>query len=301
MNSVCWRVSQIARVSTALLALPALAAATTPPMPVPVLYRIAGVSTDQFESHPAFDPLTGDLYFVRSSTSFKGWKILRRRCMTDSSVPAEPFASVRVGVEADPFFTADGKRLYFISSRPDPPAKTGDDLDIWYAERRGGNWGAPVRLPAPVNSPSEEWFPRIARDGTLIFGSGRPGGFGETDIYAARLVRGRWQVRNLGGTVNTSGHEYEFEPSRDGRFAILMSGGLLYRVDREGRGWGGRRPLLPGAEGFYVGPLLSPSGRTLLFAHHASDPTLSGELFRLDLAGQREAWPPVCSKRRGLR
>jgi hypothetical protein len=286
------------RPAASLLAALALAAAA--PSPASVHHQIGGVSTDQFESHPAFDPRTGDLYFVRSSPRFQGWKILRRRCLMPGGNPVEPFQFAGPGVEADPYFTPDGRRLYFISSRPDPPAKTGDDLDIWVAQRsRGGAWSAPVRLPAPVNSPAQEWFPRVGRDGTLTFGSGRPGGFGETDIYAAQLVRGRWQVRNLGGAISTGDDDYEFEPSRDGRFAILMSGGSLYRIDRKGRGWGERRPLLPGAEGFHVGPLLSPSGRTLLFAHGA--PGLSGELFRLDLAGGREAWPPVCPERLNLR
>ncbi len=32
----------------------------------------AGISSPQFESHPAFDPLTGDLYFVRSAPDFTG-------------------------------------------------------------------------------------------------------------------------------------------------------------------------------------------------------------------------------------
>jgi hypothetical protein len=278
-----------------------LGLALAAPPPPPVHYVVGAVSTGQFESHPAFDPRTGDFYFVRSSPGFQGWKILRRRCFRSDAPRTEPFPFAGPGVEADPFFTPDGKRLYFISSRPDPPAKTGKDLDIWYVERsRDGAWGAPVRLPEPVNSSAQEWFPRLARDGTLTFGSGRPGGFGKTDIYSARLVHGRWDVRNLGGAVSTPDDDYEFEPSRDGRFAILMSGGSLYRIERRGRSWGERRPLLPAAQGFHVGPLLSPSGRTLLFAHD-DEADGSGELYRLDLSGRREAWPLACPQPRNLR
>ena len=40
----------------------------------------AGVSSPKFESHPAFDPWTGDLYFVRSKPDFTGWRILTSRC-----------------------------------------------------------------------------------------------------------------------------------------------------------------------------------------------------------------------------
>lgn len=266
----------------------------------PVHQPIEGVSSDQFESHPAFDPANGDLYFVRSTPQFSGWKILRRPCTPNGWGPAEPFRFGSEGVEADPFFTRDGRRLYFISSRADPPAKTSEDLDIWYVERRaGGDWGDPVRLPEPVNSAAEEWFPRIGPAGALYFGSGRPGGFGATDIYVARHDGDKWKVGNMGGEVSTAADDYEFEPSSDGRVAILMSGGSLYRFDRAGHGWGPRRPLLAEAEGFHVGPLLSPSGRTLLFAHGKA--RLSGELFRLDLGGGREPWPPSCPAKRGLR
>ena len=39
-------------------------------------WKPAGISSPQFESHAAFDPRTGDLYFVRSSPQFTGWRIL---------------------------------------------------------------------------------------------------------------------------------------------------------------------------------------------------------------------------------
>ena len=39
-----------------------------------------GVSSPMFESHAAFDPRNGDLYFVRSDTTFSGWRILTSHC-----------------------------------------------------------------------------------------------------------------------------------------------------------------------------------------------------------------------------
>jgi len=254
---------------------------------------LAGVSSDQFESHPAFDPVTGDLYFVRSSPRFQGWRIWRSRCTPAGRASAEPVPFGSDGVEADPFFTRDGRTLYFISSRPDPPAKTGTDLDIWTITRdASGRWGAPVRLPAPVNSPGQEWFPRLDTHGRLTFGSDRPGGRGQTDIYVARLQRGAWRVDPVGGEVNSAGDEYEFEPARSGRFAVLMADGRLFRIEGGNGGWGRRTPLATGREGFHVGPLLSPSGRTLVFAR--GTPDRSGELFRMALDGSDEPWPPAC-------
>ena len=231
--------------------------------------------------------------FVRSSPRFQGWRIWRSRCTAARWEAAEPAPFSGPGVEADPFFTREGWRLYFISTRPDPPAKTGDDLDIWRVERSGsGAWGAPVRLPAPVNSPGAEWFPRIDAGGRLYFGSDRPGGRGETDIYVARPAGRGWRVENLGGEVSTAGNEYEFEPARDGSFAVMMADGRLFRIEGSGGRWGRRTPLATGDEGLHVGPLLSPSGRTLLFTRRV--PPQSGELFRMALGGRAEAWPRGC-------
>lgn len=269
-----------------LAAIALQAAAASPVEP----WRPPQLSSPQFESHPAWDPRTGDLYFVRSSPQFQGWRILRSRCENGAWAAPVPAPFSGEGVEADPYFTTDGNRVWFISSRRDPPAKTSDDLDIWYAERRpDGGWDAPVRLPAPVNSPDQEWFPRPDGRGGLYFGSGRAGGFGETDIYRAVEEGGEWRVTNLGGTVSTAENDYEFEPAANGAFAILMSGGALYRLERDGEGWGPRRRIDTGAPGFHVGPTLSPSGRTLLFSR-GGDPALSGELYRLT-TGAAESWP----------
>ena len=287
-------------ISASLTALAVACAPVEPvaqPAPLAELFALESVSSGQFESHPAFDPLTGDLLFVRSSPQFQGWRIWRSRCTASGWAAAEPARFGAEGVDADPFFTRDGRHLYFISSRADPPAKTASDLDIWRMDRDGSaHWSAPVRLPAPINSSAEDWFPRLGADGRLYFGSSRSGGHGETDIYAAAPAAGGWRVTNLGGEVNTAGDEYEFEPARNGRFAVLMADGRLFHVTRDRGGtWGSRSALATGHDGFHVGPLLSPSGRTLAFA--ANVPPRSGEIFRLSLGGRPEAWPPVCPLR----
>ncbi|HVX04064.1 MAG TPA: hypothetical protein VHA71_02975, partial [Rhodanobacteraceae bacterium] len=162
------------------------------------------ISSPLFESHGAFDYARNDFYFVRSSRDFRGWRIMVSHCGAagwDTPVDAS-FAGD--GVEADPFITPDGKHLYFISTRS-TDGQRHKDLDIWRAGRNpDGRWGEPQRLPAPVNSRSQEWFPRPAADGWLYFGSGRPGGFGKTDIWRARQdASGKWKVENAGAAINT--------------------------------------------------------------------------------------------------
>ncbi len=285
------RGSKIALVVAALVAaaaIPQLGADVKP-------WKPARISSPQFESHAAFDPRTGDLYFVRSSPAFEGWRILLSHCTARGwSEPRSPgFAGD--GVEADPYFTSDGRSLYFISTRS-LNGKKRTDLDIWRVDRgAGGAFGVPVHLPEPVNSSGAEWFPRPGADGWLYFGSNRPGGHGGNDIWRARTEsEGRWIAENLGPAVNTPGDEYEPLPSADGSRLIVMADGSFYETRRTKTGWSPRVKL--GAEvnasGTEIGALFSPSGRSLLFARDTKGPD-SGEFFVWHERGD-EAWPPEC-------
>ena len=261
-------------------------------------WKPAGISSSQFESHPAFDPRTGDFYFVRSSPQFTGWRILVSRCSGTRWSTPEPPAFAGDGVEADPYFTPDGRCLYFISTRSVNGVK-GKNLDIWRVDRDdAGSWGAPTRLPEPVNSPGAEWFPRPGADGWLYFGSSRPGGLGGTDIWRARPdAAGGWTVENLGAAVNSPGDDYEALPAPDGSRMILMADGGLYETRKTPAGWAPRTKLgrKVNQNGTEIGALFSPSGRSLLFARDTKGPD-SGEFFVWYEHG-REAWPPDCRAR----
>lgn len=260
-------------------------------------WKPAGVSSAEFESHAAFDPRTGDFYFVRSSRQFTGWRILVSRCDEGRWSTPKPPTFAGEGVEADPYFTPDGRSVYFISTRPAAGVER-RSLDIWRADRsETGSWGTPMRLPEPVNSASAEWFPRPGADGWLYFGSSRPGGFGGNDIWRARSeATGGWAVENLGAAVNTPGDEYEALPASDGSRMIIMADGGLFETLSAPTGWRPRTKLGPdiNQNGSEIGPLFSPSGRSLLFARDTGPD--SGEFFVWYEHG-REAWPPECPAR----
>jgi len=260
-------------------------------------WKPAGVSSAEFESHAAFDPRTGDFYFVRSSRQFTGWRILVSRCDEGRWSTPKPPTFAGEGVEADPYFTPDGRSVYFISTRPAAGVER-RSLDIWRADRsETGSWGTPTRLPEPVNSASAEWFPRPGADGWLYFGSSRPGGFGGNDIWRARSeATGGWAVENLGAAVNTPGDEYEALPASDGSRMIIMADGGLFETRSAPTGWRPRTKLGPdiNQNGSEIGPLFSPSGRSLLFARDTGPD--SGEFFVWYEHG-REAWPPECPAR----
>jgi WD40-like Beta Propeller Repeat len=272
-----------------LIALLAAAAGTVEP------WTPGGVSSELFESHPAFDPITGDFYFVRSSKQFSGWRILQTRCASGEWGAPREVAFAGPGVEADPFFTPDGRSLYFISTRA-TGSSSSRDLDIWRADRAADDtWKAPIRMPAPVNSDQGEWFPRLAADGWLYFGSNRTGGVGKNDIWRAReATPGKWVVENLGRAINTAADEYEPLLSPDGERLIVAAGDGLYESRRVGGRWSRRVRLQSNvnANGTEIGPLFSPSGKSMLFARDTGEPK-SGEFFVWRSEGH-EAWPMRC-------
>lgn len=257
-------------------------------------WRPAPISSPAFESHPAFDSRERALFFVRSSPGFSGWRLMVSRCRDGRWSEPGPPAFAGDGVEADPFLTRDGNSLWFISSRSEAGVRQ-SELDIWrVTRRRGGGWRAPERLPEPINSAGNEWFPRPARDGWLYFGSDRQGGLGATDIWRARTSGGGWRVENLGPGVNGAGDEYEAEISPDGRRMLLMADGDLFAATK-GRGgrWGGRTRLGPeiNTVSLEVGPTFAAGGRSFLFARHTG-PAASGEMFVA--RGSRAAAHPDC-------
>lgn len=267
------------------------------------LWTPAAISGPGYESSPTFTPDGRTMIYLAADKDFQSYRLMQSQCENGAwGKPAPPrFAMPLPVIEADPFVTPDGKRLYYISSRHAPDA---EDFDIWYVERAGGGWGKPQRLPEPVNSPAAELLPRTDAAGRLYFGSSRKGSAGGGDIYVATEARpGEWTVANLGPPVSGDGYEYEAEISRDGRTMIIVSdrGGRshLYRYHREGDRWieAGRIPADPAQ--FQVGPLLSPKGDRLLFAQRHGE--RSGEMFLIDLAPDPDrSWPPDCRDQAAL-
>ena len=201
--------------------------ASSKPMPEPTIFAEGVVSTGDFESHPAFTPDGKTLYFVRSSPTFNFWTIVATHFKNNKWSSPEVISISGQYRDADPFITKDGSRFYFISDRPnsDPGRKQEKrSLDIWVMEKTGKSWSAPRNLGSPVNSSGDEWYPTIALDGTLYFGSDREGGKGRTDIYRSRLVDGKYLApENLGESINTQFDEFEPYISPDQSYLIFMA------------------------------------------------------------------------------
>jgi Tol biopolymer transport system component len=262
----------------------------------------AELSTDQYESSPTFTPDGRQVFYMLADPKFARYRLMWSQCVDGRwSAPRPPlFAAAPEIFEGDPFVTADGSRLYFISARQ---GDTKDDFDIWYAERESdGSYRSARRLPEPVNSLDAELLPRATRDGRLYLGSDRPGGYGQMDIYIATSTpNGAWNVANMGPPISSSASEYEAEVSGDEQTLIVVADrgdrSHLYKYERRDGQWTEIARIPARNDVFQVGPLLSPSADRLLFAQ--ADPTRSGEWYVIDLKPQADRrWPPRCPRER---
>lgn len=245
------------------------------------LFAPGEISTGEYESHPCFSADGTTLYFLKSSPQFDHWTIVVSHLAGGHWTKPEVAPFSGRWSDADPWLSPDGKRLYFISDRPasDQPK---NDLDIWYVDQTASGWAEPVNVGAPVNSAGNEWFPSLARDGTLYFGSDRTGGIGQTDIYAARFADGKYaEPENLGEAINSRFDEFEACITPDERALIVMSvrpggrgqGDLYVSHKRDGK-WGALEILDDpvSTAGFEVGPHVSPDGKELFFSSTRSEP-----------------------------
>jgi len=136
--------------------------------------------------------------------------------------------------ESDAMLSADGKTLYFVSSRPggqnlyseNSNSYFGDDnypTDIYLSKlNENGDWSEPVNLGKSINTPYSERSPYIHPDGkTLYFSSEGHYGFGRLDVYKSTLQDESnllsWSTpQNLGKEINTPQNNSGFKFSTDG-------------------------------------------------------------------------------------
>ncbi len=105
----------------------------------------------------------------------------------------------------------------------DPPTRQ-DRTEPSLASQRFSDWSAPVNLGPVVNSAVRDDNPTLSADGlSLYFGSDRPGGVGNLDVWVTRRASrdGPWEPPvNLGPPVNT--------PFIDGAPSLSPDGHLLF-------------------------------------------------------------------------
>ena len=252
----------------------------TPPGTTPRVFAPGFVSTELDELNSVFSP-DGRCFLFGLKTPDRSGHVL-----LETVREAEGWTEPRVlpfsgrWPDADPAFSADGTRLYFISRRPVSGDEPRADWDLFEVARGESGWGEPRRLPPPLNSEAHEVYPGLAADGTLYFSSSREGGEGGWDIYYARARAGAFEEPvNLGRPVNTEFSEGDLFIAPDQSYLVFNSSGRdsdlgrgdLYVAFREdGGGWTPAVHLGPeiNSDRTEYCPVVSPDGRFLFYTSY---------------------------------
>jgi hypothetical protein len=74
-------------------------------------------------------------------------------------------------INDEPALSPDGKKLYFVSTRPESGEAEAQKMpDIWVVDRMDEDWGELHSIGAPVNTDGVEVQPFISADEKLYFG-----------------------------------------------------------------------------------------------------------------------------------
>jgi hypothetical protein len=107
-----------------------------------------------------------------------------------------------------PFYSPDGKKLYFISSRPLPEEKNSGKERIWYVDRTNEGKSEAKPLDPIINDQQMHWQFSVDSKGNIYFGSRAADGYGMGDIYFSPFVNGSYtKPENLGPAINTDTDE----------------------------------------------------------------------------------------------
>lgn len=125
----------------------------------------------------------------------------------------------------DPFLSPDEQRLYFISDMPLGGSGDKKDYDIWYVERKGNQWSAPVNAGKNINTEYNEYYISFTNDGSIYFSSNK-GATQENrmdyDIYVSASKNEVFQKATpLSDSINTDAYEADVFIAPDASYLIF--------------------------------------------------------------------------------
>ena len=125
------------------------------------------------------------------------------------NISETPFSNNSYSV-GHPSLSADGKTLYFVSEAPGGQGGS----DIYKVSVENNTYGTPENLGPLVNTPGNEVFPFIAKNGDFYFSSDGHKGYGLLDVFVVTAAAPE-KVQNLGEPVNSSLDDFAFFQSSE--------------------------------------------------------------------------------------
>lgn len=197
----------------------------TPPGTTPKLFAPGVVSTGLYERDFAAAPEGREFFY----TVMGGFSVILhcREVQGRWEGPeVAPFSGGPVVMDAEPALSADGKRLYFLSTRPkdgSAPKPGWVNQDLWFVERTATGWSDPRNLGEPVNSSDEEFYPSLTRDNTLYFTRAK----GKvSEVWRARWAgSGFSKAERLPESINGGGQLFNACISPDEKMLVFCAAG----------------------------------------------------------------------------
>ena len=127
----------------------------------------------------------------------------------------------------DPFLSPDESKLYYISDLLKNEKDTIKDYDIWYSERQGQEWSAPINAGTSINSDGNEYYMSFTSDGSMYFATNKESDERKKhdfDIYKAQYINGAFlKPQKLGDAINSKRYEADVFISPDESYIIYCS------------------------------------------------------------------------------
>ena len=240
------------------------------------------VSTGLFERDFTLSSDGKEIYFTVMGP---GFSVIMTTSFTrgkwTSPFPAS-FSGHREYFDAEPFLSDDGRRLYFLSTRPLPgeSAPSGWDYEnIWVVKKKKHEWGKPVPLDNAVNNGDNNYCPTLSKEGILFFTRSPRGGKREAFLYQAiRTSDGLYLSERLPFPLNSHSFQFNSCVGPEGKFLLFILSGHEKNINTndirgsfyfEEKGWShpvnlGTCVNFPGGNAVSVS--LTPDGKTIVFA-----------------------------------
>lgn len=189
-----------------------------------------GMNNRDFTISPAGD----EIFYSVQQRDFSVSVILRMVKKNNQWTGPEvaPFSGGYNDLEA--VFSPDGKKIYFCSNRPSSAADTTDDFDIWFVNKTATGWSEPVHAGFVINSPGNEFYPSVARNGNIYFTATPKEGKGSEDIVMCEWKNGAYAPPvSLPDAINSKNDEYNAFIDPDEQFILFTAPG---RTGGFGRG-----------------------------------------------------------------
>ncbi len=113
-----------------------------------------------------------------------------------------PFSSLFYRQDV-PFFSPDGKKLFFITTKPQKWYQLYSDEGIWYVEKKKRRWSSPKNVGSAINKVFTHWQFSVSAKGTIYFAGSEDENHEIWSIYRSRLVDSKYENPvKLDSTIN---------------------------------------------------------------------------------------------------